>query len=244
MYFKKFDHNSYCQTRYVLIALENYSDDINFSFNNDFILFYVSKGKPNDTDYKNLLDKMFTSGEHNFKLINNYIHHNGGNNKHTSKIPSTVDVNLNVIQNEKIFSKNPEELYYSIFESYYEGLTYADYLFGNIKFGEWYPSKDITLHDYKDSMILELTFKNGDTNFENQKLNINYSQKISYCHHNLYKPYFKTKSIYHPAKVHFDYNKDEWIENSPSYYEDEYKYWYDNDFNWETNKTYSKIISR
>ena len=93
-------------------------------------------------------------------------------------------------------------------------------------------------------MILELTFKNGDTNFENQKLNINYSQKISYCHHNLYKPYFKTKSIYHPAKVHFDYNKDEWIENSPSYYEDEYKYWYDNDFNWETNKTYSKIISR
>lgn len=227
-----------------MIALDNYSDNINISFKNDFILFYVSKGKPNDTDYKNLLDKMFTSGEHNFKLINNYEHHHAGNYEHTSKIPATVDVNLNVIQKEKVISKNPEELYYSIFDSYYEGLTYADYLFGNIKCGEWYPSKDITLHNYKDNMKFELTFKNGDTNFGNQKLIINYSQKFSYCHHNLYKPYFKTKSIYHPAKGHIDYNKDEWILDSPSYYENVYKYWYDNDFNWETNKNYSKIISR
>ena len=204
LYSHKFTHNSLCEKRYVLLALEAY-EDYDIVFENDYLLFYISKGKPEESVYKTFLDKLFTSGEHEFTFINSITHYNDDDFHHTSKIPGTINKTVTITKGEILFFENSGELNNTLFSSYYEGNIYSDYLYGNTKYGEWYPSKSIELNNFANFNLI-LKFNNGDTLLENDILNINYSQKYSYCYHNMYITKWYNKRIYHPAVIHFDYN--------------------------------------
>ena len=231
-------YNSCCRNRHVVFAtctLNNVSkydlkNEVYLYYNgiNNSLIFYISQNRPSSNDIKLFMNNITTAGKHNFKVLYGHYTYHGDPGNHNNENPSIreMELEIKIDKNNGTIYEEKNDLI-DLFPGHYERSLFIDYLWGNKNIGSWYPSDDVTLVPYLNNLNLQINFKNGDTPLSGNKINIRYNQKYSYCFHGLFNPAFVTKSLFHPAEGHYDYNKDEWIEDSPSYYESIYKYWYD-----------------